>query len=50
MLAPGASRLSTRPASMGSDTAAKITGIPVSSVAACMAMAIGVATPTIKST
>ena len=50
MLVPGASRLSTRPALTGSDTAAKTTGMSVPSVAACMATATGVATPIIRST
>ncbi len=50
MLWPGLSRESTSPAESGSDTAAKITGILLSSVAACIAIATGVATPTIRST
>ena len=49
MLAPGASRLSTRPADSGSETAAKTTGTPFSSVMACMVMATGVAMPTSRS-
>lgn len=49
MLLPGASRESTSPVDTGSETAAKTTGTPLSSVAACMAMATGVATPTMRS-
>ena len=49
MLLPGASRLSTRSTDIGSETAAKTTGVSVPSVAACMAMATGVATPTSRS-
>ena len=49
-LAPGASRLSTTPVLTGSDTAEKTTGMSVPSVADCMAVATGVAMPTIRST
>ena len=50
MLAPGASSESTNSALTGSETAEKTTGVWLSSVAACMAMATGVAIPTIRST
>ena len=50
MLAPGASLLATNAAPSGSETAENTTGISVPSVAACIAIATGVATPTIKST
>ena len=50
MFAPGASSESTRSTAIGSETAANTTGIWLSSVAACIAMATGVATPTIRST
>ena len=40
----------TRPAPTGSDTAANTTGVLLSSVADCIAMATGVATPTMRST
>ena len=49
-LAPGEEREDTIPAASGSETAAKTTGILLSSVAACIAIATGVATPTIRST
>ena len=48
-LLPGASRESTRPTETGSETAAKTTGVPDSSVAACIAIATGVATATSRS-
>lgn len=48
--APGALSSATKPAPTGSETAANTTGILLSSVAACIATATGVATPTIRST
>ena len=50
MLAPGACREFTSPTETGSETAANTTGVPLSSVADCIAMATGVATATIRST
>ena len=50
MLAPGSSKESTSPTDTGSDTAENTTGVPLSSVADCIAMATGVAMPTIRST
>ena len=50
MFAPGASRESTSPEPTGSDTAEKTTGVSVPSVADCIRIATGVATPTIRST
>ena len=50
MLAPGASMDSTMPEATGSLTAEKMTGSSLSSVAACMLMATGVAMPTMAST
>ena len=49
-MAPGFSMDSTSPAPRGSDTAEKTTGTWLSSVALCIFMATGVATPTIRST
>ena len=45
-LEPGASLLSTMPAATASDTATKITGVWLSTVAEKALMAAGVATPT----
>ena len=50
MLLPGASRESTSFAETGSVTAEKTTGMSLPYVAVCIAIATGVATPTIRST
>ena len=50
MLAPGASSEDTSRQLTGSETAANTTGVPLSSVAAYICIATGVAIPTIRST
>ena len=50
MFAPGASKGFDESRADGSDTAENTTGVRLSSVAVCMRIATGVATPIIRST